>query len=122
MSAGLSDEQKNQPGRSEELRKPRYPHHWSAPEGTIDPGKVREGGEQRAVIGNPQEVATQLKLRYHPEDRIMCWFDFFNHDSEREKGHARHGGVYVEGGPDCQSGKVIGNGSKNNGPSSETIG
>ena len=35
------------------------------------------------MIGNPEEVAIQLKLRYHPDDRIMCWFDFFNHDSKR---------------------------------------
>ena len=21
--------------------------------------------------------------RFHPEDRIMAWFDFFNHDSDR---------------------------------------
>ena len=35
------------------------------------------------MIGNPEEVAIQLKQRYHPDDRIMCWFDFFNHDSKR---------------------------------------
>ena len=35
------------------------------------------------MIGNPEEVAIQLKQRYNPDDRIMCWFDFFNHDSER---------------------------------------
>ena len=21
--------------------------------------------------------------RFHPDDRLMLWFDFFNHDSER---------------------------------------
>ena len=36
-----------------------------------------------AVIGNAEEVANQIRDRFNPEDRIMCWFDFFNHDSER---------------------------------------
>ena len=78
--AGLSDEQKST--RAKEESEASISTYWSALEGTIDPGKV-EKAVNNAVIGNPQEVATQLKLRYHPEDRIMCWFDFFNHDSER---------------------------------------
>ena len=28
-------------------------------------------------------IIKQIKERFHPEDRIMTWFDFFNHDSER---------------------------------------
>jgi hypothetical protein len=28
-------------------------------------------------------VAEQLVARFHPEDRLMLWFDFFNHDSDR---------------------------------------
>ena len=78
--AGLSDEQKST--RAKEESEASISTYWSALEGTIDPGKV-EKAVNNAVIGNPQEVATQLKLRYHPEDRIMCWFDFLNHDSER---------------------------------------
>ena len=35
------------------------------------------------MIGNPEEVAAQVLERFHPEDRLMTWFDFFNHDSER---------------------------------------
>ncbi|MFO1533803.1 MAG: hypothetical protein ABR562_08980, partial [Thermoplasmatota archaeon] len=29
------------------------------------------------------DVAKQLAERFHPEDRLMLWFDFFNHDSQR---------------------------------------
>jgi alkanesulfonate monooxygenase SsuD/methylene tetrahydromethanopterin reductase-like flavin-dependent oxidoreductase (luciferase family) len=58
--------------------------YWNALEGTIDPGKV-EKAVDNAVIGNVDEVAQQLIERFHPDDRIMCWFDFFNHDNERVK-------------------------------------
>ena len=77
---GLTDEQKSIMAKRES--KSSISTYWSALEGTIDPGKV-ENAVNNAVIGNPEEVAIQLKQRYHPDDRIMCWFDFFNHDSER---------------------------------------
>ena len=77
---GLTDEQKSIMAKRES--KSSISTYWSALEGTIDPGKV-EKAVNNAVIGNPEEVAIQLKQRYHPDDRIMCWFDFFNHDSER---------------------------------------
>ena len=56
--------------------------YWNALEGTIDPSKV-ENAAQNALIGNAEEIAHQIIERFHPEDRIMAWFDFFNHDSER---------------------------------------
>jgi alkanesulfonate monooxygenase SsuD/methylene tetrahydromethanopterin reductase-like flavin-dependent oxidoreductase (luciferase family) len=56
--------------------------YWNALEGTLDPKKVNEAADN-AVIGNAAEVASQLAARYHPEDRLMLWFDFFNHDSAR---------------------------------------
>ena len=77
---GLTDEQKSIMAKRESLSS--ISTYWSALEGTIDPGKV-EKAVNNAVIGNPEEVAIQLKQRYHPDDRIMCWFDFFNHDSKR---------------------------------------
>ena len=58
--------------------------YWNALDGTIDPSKI-EKAANNAVIGNVEEVATQIIERFHPEDRIMCWFDFFNHDNERVK-------------------------------------
>ena len=56
--------------------------YWNALEGTIDPSKV-DNAAQNALIGNAEEIAQQIVERFHPEDRIMAWFDFFNHDSER---------------------------------------
>jgi hypothetical protein len=56
--------------------------YWKALEGTIDPAKV-EGAADNALVGNAEEVAAQIVERFHPEDRLMLWFDFFNHDSER---------------------------------------
>ena len=35
------------------------------------------------MIGNAEEVAQQIIERFDSNDRLMCWFDFFNHDSER---------------------------------------
>ena len=56
--------------------------YWSALEGTIDPSKI-DRATDNAVIGSAQSVSEQISQRFNPEDRLMCWFDFFNHDSER---------------------------------------
>jgi hypothetical protein len=32
-----------------------------------------------------EEVVEQISQRFDSNDRLMCWFDFFNHDSERVK-------------------------------------
>jgi hypothetical protein len=56
--------------------------YWTALEGTLDPGKVQNAADN-ALIGNADEVAAEVVARFHPEDRLMLWFDFFNHDSDR---------------------------------------
>ena len=56
--------------------------YWSALEGTLDPTKVAKAANN-AVIGNATEVAAQMRERFHPDDRLMLWFDFFRHDSAR---------------------------------------
>jgi alkanesulfonate monooxygenase SsuD/methylene tetrahydromethanopterin reductase-like flavin-dependent oxidoreductase (luciferase family) len=56
--------------------------YWKALEGTLDPSKVEKAADN-ALIGNASEVAEQVRERFHPDDRLKCWFDFFNHDSER---------------------------------------
>lgn len=56
--------------------------YWHALEGTIDPAKVARAADN-ALVGNPSEIAAQIRERFHPEDRLMLWFDFFNHDSDR---------------------------------------
>jgi hypothetical protein len=35
-----------------------------------------------ALVGNPDDVAGQIAARFHPDDRLMLWFDFFNHDND----------------------------------------
>ena len=79
---GLSEEERSLHAMEES--KSSISTYWNALEGTIDPGKV-EKAVDNAVIGNVDEVAQQLIERFHPDDRIMCWFDFFNHDNERVK-------------------------------------
>jgi len=58
--------------------------YWNALEGTIDPNKL-ERATDNAVIGNVDQVAKQILDRFDKGDRLMCWFDFFNHDNERVK-------------------------------------
>ena len=56
--------------------------YWKALEGTIDPSRVSRAANN-ALIGNPADIIEQMKERFHPDDRLMLWFDFFNHDSKR---------------------------------------
>ena len=58
--------------------------YWTALEGTLDPSKVSRAANN-ALIGNVDDVVEQLLERFHPDDRVMAWFDFFNHDNERVK-------------------------------------
>lgn len=77
---GLSPSQQSAAAREEaEVALSAY---WRAMEGTLDPKKVAEA-TSNAVVGNPAEVAAQLGERFHAGDRLMLWFDFFNHDSDR---------------------------------------
>lgn len=56
--------------------------YWTALEGTLDPRKVSTAADN-AVVGDVDEVAEQLATRFHPDDALMLWFDFFNHDCAR---------------------------------------
>ncbi|MEA3166195.1 MAG: hypothetical protein QOJ26_1064, partial [Thermoplasmata archaeon] len=73
---GLTPQQRTQAAQKE--AKAALTAYWNALEGTLDPKKV-EGATDNAVIGNADDVAKQLAARYHPDDRLMLWFDFFNH-------------------------------------------
>ncbi|MCH2101877.1 MAG: LLM class flavin-dependent oxidoreductase [Planctomycetes bacterium] len=77
---GLSADQQSSAARAE--ADSALGEYWRALEGTIDPNKV-SGAANNALIGNPDEVAEQIRDRFHAEDRLMLWFDFFNHDSKR---------------------------------------
>jgi hypothetical protein len=57
-------------------------NYWRALEGTLDEEKVRRATDN-ALIGNAEMIARQVRERFHPDDRLMLWFDFNNHDSKR---------------------------------------
>jgi len=77
---GLSDAERSAAAQRE--AEAALSEYWNALEGTLDPAKVAAATEN-ALVGNPQEVAAQVRERFHPEDRLMLWFDFYNHDSPR---------------------------------------
>ncbi len=55
--------------------------YWQAIQGTIDPAKLAVAVDN-ALVGHPTKVLRQIKEKFHPEDRVMLWFDFNNHDNE----------------------------------------
>jgi alkanesulfonate monooxygenase SsuD/methylene tetrahydromethanopterin reductase-like flavin-dependent oxidoreductase (luciferase family) len=57
-------------------------NYWRALEGTLDEEKVRRA-TNNALVGDAETIRAQMKERFHPEDRLMLWFDFNNHDSKR---------------------------------------
>ncbi|MEL6544652.1 MAG: luciferase, partial [Myxococcota bacterium] len=77
---GLSDSSRSQAAQEEANQA--LGAYWSALEGTLDPNKVAKAADN-ALVGNVEEVAAQAVERFHPNDRLMLWFDFFNHDNER---------------------------------------
>jgi hypothetical protein len=48
-------------------------------EGTVDQAKV-SGGMENAVYGSPEKVKRMLEEKFHPQDRLMTWFDFNTND------------------------------------------
>lgn len=58
--------------------------YWKAMEGTIDQKKVDQA-VSNTLAGDAASLAEQIRAKYHPEDRLMLWFDFNNHDNEAIK-------------------------------------
>lgn len=56
-------------------------NYWRAIEGTLDPEKV-QNAVNNALVGDAAEISEEMKKRFHPEDRLMLWFDFNNHDND----------------------------------------
>lgn len=77
---GLSPESRRAAAQEEARRALRA--YWTALDGTLDPKKV-ENAADNALIGDAEQVARQAVERFHRDDCLMLWFDFFNHDSER---------------------------------------
>jgi hypothetical protein len=78
--AGLRPETRRE--KAQEEAQQALAAYWTALEGTLDPGKVAKA-TNNAVVGNADDVAQQIVERFHPDDRHMLWFDFFNHDCQR---------------------------------------
>ena len=57
-------------------------NYWRALEGTLDEERVRFATDN-ALVGDAQSIIEQMKRRFDPQDRLMLWFDFNNHDSKR---------------------------------------
>lgn len=77
---GLSSEQKNANAKDE--ARVALENYWRALEGTLDPAKV-ERATNNALVGDASSIVEQMRTRFHPEDRLMLWFDFNNHDNAR---------------------------------------
>ena len=76
---GLTREERN--ARAAEEAKSALENYWKALEGTLDPVKG-ERATNNALVGDAETIVAQMG-RFHPEDRLMLWFDFNNHDSGR---------------------------------------
>ncbi len=76
---GLTVEENNQ--RAKEIATAANKAYWSAIQGTIDPVKLAKAVDN-ALVGHPEAIIEQIKERFHPEDRLMLWFDFNNHDNK----------------------------------------
>ena len=70
------------PVRAAEEARDALSNYWRALEGTLDEEKVRRA-TNNALVGDAAAILAQMKDRFHPEDRLMLWFDFNNHDSKR---------------------------------------
>lgn len=75
---GISIEQNRERARNAATRAAE--NYWKAIEGTLDPMKVAKATEN-ALVGTPADILEQIRERFHPEDRLMLWFDFNNHDN-----------------------------------------
>jgi alkanesulfonate monooxygenase SsuD/methylene tetrahydromethanopterin reductase-like flavin-dependent oxidoreductase (luciferase family) len=68
------------PQRAASAARKALENYWRALEGTLDEEKIRRA-TNNALIGTPEQIAQQVRERFDPEDRLMLWFDFNNHDS-----------------------------------------
>ena len=82
QTEGLDPGQQNQ--RAQNKAEKAWSNYWKAMKGTLDPEKVKKA-VTNAIYGNCQQVAEQIKEKYDPQDRLMLWFDFNNHDNEDVK-------------------------------------
>jgi alkanesulfonate monooxygenase SsuD/methylene tetrahydromethanopterin reductase-like flavin-dependent oxidoreductase (luciferase family) len=78
-SEDLNRQQRNERARSNAIDALRA---WQlSMEGTVDEDKLPQR-LNNAVHGSPEDVADQIENMFHPDDTLMLWFDFNNHDSD----------------------------------------
>jgi alkanesulfonate monooxygenase SsuD/methylene tetrahydromethanopterin reductase-like flavin-dependent oxidoreductase (luciferase family) len=70
------------PEQAREEARDALSNYWRALEGTLDEEKVRRA-TNNALVGDAEIISAQMQERFDPADRLMLWFDFNNHDSER---------------------------------------
>jgi alkanesulfonate monooxygenase SsuD/methylene tetrahydromethanopterin reductase-like flavin-dependent oxidoreductase (luciferase family) len=70
------------PAQAAEEARDALSNYWRALEGTLDEEKVRRA-TNNALVGDASAITQQMRERFHPDDRLMLWFDFNNHDSKR---------------------------------------
>lgn len=75
---GCTPAEKNR--RAREQADKAIANYWLAVEGTLDPMKIAKATDN-ALVGDAATIRSQLAARFDPEDRLMLWFDFHNHDS-----------------------------------------
>jgi alkanesulfonate monooxygenase SsuD/methylene tetrahydromethanopterin reductase-like flavin-dependent oxidoreductase (luciferase family) len=83
---GLSSEEKRAAAHAEATAA--LSNYWKALEGTIDPERVAKATDN-ALVGDAAQILAQANERFDPEDRLMLWFDFNNHDNERVQRNMR---------------------------------
>ena len=84
---GKSESERNE--NAERKAKKALATYWQAIEGTLDQSRV-DRAVDNALIGSPERIISQIKERFHPQDRLMLWFDLSNHDSESVKKSMRN--------------------------------
>jgi hypothetical protein len=67
--------------KAKAMAKNAWENYWTAMEGTIDDKKVEQAVEN-TLAGDANRLAELINEKYHPEDRLMLWFDFNTHDNE----------------------------------------
>lgn len=83
---GVTEAEKNK--RALAVAEKAWATYWTAMEGTLDPSKV-ETAVANTLAGGPETLAQKIKEKYHPEDRLMLWFDFNNHNNQEIKNSMR---------------------------------
>lgn len=59
-------------------------NYWRAVEGTLDPRRIEQAVDN-ALVGTADDIREQMLARFDPDDRLMLWFDFNDHDNDSVK-------------------------------------